>query len=447
MAIITGKEASPMKKSIGIRYEDKYVMERRVPLIPLHIRKLIREQGLQVLIETSAKRVYDDEEFEKAGAQVTYDLKDCPVIFGVKEIPIQKLEPEKTYIFFAHVIKGQPHNMPMLKRLMELKCNLIDYERVVDEMGKRLIFFGRYAGLAGMINSLWSLGERLREFGIETPLLDISQARTYYSLDEARRVVSKVGQKIIEKGLPPELKPVVIGIAGYGNVSLGAQEILSLLPVKELLPEELSSVEKHKFLPDNILYKVVFKEKHIVEPVDPSDEFELNDYYQHPEKYRSKFEQYIPYLNMLVNGIYWDARYPRLVTKDFSEKLFKQGRPKLTVIGDISCDPNGSIELTHKGTEIENPVFVYNPFTRQPDDGFKGEGLLIMAVDILPSELPRDASKAFSEVLWKFVAPIASADYGKPFESIRLPGPVKRAMILHKGELTPDYQYISKFLE
>ncbi|MCX6234491.1 MAG: bifunctional lysine ketoglutarate reductase /saccharopine dehydrogenase family protein [Bacteroidetes bacterium] len=435
-----------MKKIIGIRYEDKYVMERRVPLIPIHVRKLVMEQGVQVYIETSAKRVYEDEEFEQAGAHVTYDLQDCPVIFGVKEIPIAKLEPEKTYIFFAHVIKGQPHNMQMLRRLMELKCNLIDYERVVDEMGKRLIFFGRYAGLAGMINSLWSLGERLREFGIETPLLDISQARTYYSLDEARRVVSKVGQKIIEKGLPPELKPVVIGITGYGNVSLGAQEILSLLPVKELLPEEVSSVEKHKFLPDNILYKVVFKEKHIVEPVDPSNEFELTDYYQHPEKYRSKFEQYIPHLNMLVNGIYWDARYPRLVTKDYAEQLFKQGKPKLTVIGDISCDPNGSIEMTDKGTEIENPVFVYNPFTRQPDDGFKGEGLLIMAVDILPSELPRDASKAFSEVLWKFVSPIASADFDKPFESIRLPGPVKRAMILHKGELTPDYTYISKYL-
>jgi alpha-aminoadipic semialdehyde synthase len=121
-----------MKKIIGIRYEDKYVMERRVPLIPIHVRKLVMEQGLQVYIETSAKRVYEDEEFENAGAHVTYDLQECPVIFGVKEIPIAKLEPEKTYIFFAHVIKGQPHNMPMLRRLMELKCNLIDYEQTAD---------------------------------------------------------------------------------------------------------------------------------------------------------------------------------------------------------------------------------------------------------------------------------------------------------------------------
>ena len=141
-----------MKKVIGIRYEDKYVMERRVPLVPQHLKRLIKDEGIEIFVETSAKRVFSDEEFEKIGAHVTDDLSNCPVIFGVKEVPIPLLEPEKTYIFFAHVIKGQPHNMPMLRKLMELKCNLIDYERVVDELGRRLIFFGRYAGLAGMIN-------------------------------------------------------------------------------------------------------------------------------------------------------------------------------------------------------------------------------------------------------------------------------------------------------
>jgi alanine dehydrogenase len=435
-----------MKKVIGIRYEDKYVMERRVPLVPQHLKGLIKGEGIEVFVETSAKRVFSDEEFEKVGVHVTDDLSSCPVIFGVKEVPIPRLEPEKTYIFFAHVIKGQPHNMDMLRKLMELKCNLIDYERVMDELGHRLIFFGRFAGLAGMINSLWSLGQRLEEFGIITPFLDIAQAHTYHSLDEARKVVSKVGQKILEKGLPPELKPLIIGFSGYGNVSQGAQEIASLLPIKEILPDEMSGLAKHTHLPDNVIYKIVFKEEHIVEPINPEEPFELQDYYQHPEKYRSQFEKYIPNLTMLINGIYWDSRYPRLLTKDYTEKLFRQGKPKLTVVGDITCDPDGSIELTHKGTEIENPVFIYNPFTRQPSDGFKGEGLLIMAVDILPSELPRDSSVFFSEVLWRYVAPIAKADYEQPFDKVKLPGPIKKAMILHKGQLTPDYKYIEKFL-
>ncbi len=433
-------------KKIGIRYEDKYVMERRVPLVPAHIRKLIAEEGLEFSVETSAKRVYSDEEYEAVGANVTDDLSDCPVIFGVKEIPVDRLEADKTYVFFSHVIKGQPHNMPMLKKLMEMNCTLIDYERVVDEMGKRLIFFGRYAGLAGMINSLWSLGQRLEESGIITPFLDIAQTHNYHSLGEARKVVSKVGQKIIEKGLPAELKPVVIGFTGYGNVSQGAQEIASLLPVKEILPDELMSLHKHTHLPDNIIYKVVFKEEHLVEPINPDAKFDLLDYYQHPDKYCSQFEKYLPYLTVLVNCIYWDPRYPRLLTKDFTEELFKEGKPKLTVVGDITCDPDGSVEITHRGTEIENPVFVYNPFTREVSDGFKGEGLLVMAVDILPSELPRDASRFFSEVLWRYVAPIAKADFDQPFAKVRLPGPVRKAMILYKGDLTPDYEYLKKYI-
>jgi len=433
-------------KKIGIRYEDKYVMERRVPLIPLHIKKLIADEGLEFSVETSAKRVFADEEYENTGAKVTDDLSDCQVIFGVKEIPVERLEKDKTYIYFSHVIKGQSHNMPMLKRLMELNCTLIDYEKVVDEMGRRLIFFGRYAGLAGMINSIWSLGQRLEEFGMETSFLDITQTHNYHSLDEARKVVSKVGQKIIEKGLPAELKPLVIGFTGYGNVSQGAQEIASLLPMKEILPDELISLHKHAPLPNNIVYKVVFKEEHLFEPKNPAEKFDLQDYYQHPEKYVSKFEKYIPHLTILVNCIYWDPKYPRLLTKDFTGQLFKNGKPKLTVVGDITCDPDGSVEITHRGTEIENPVFVYNPDTGKPSDGFKGDGMLVMAVDILPSELPRDASQFFSEVLWRYVSPIAKADYNEPFESVSLPGPIKKATILYKGEFTPEYEYLTKYV-
>ncbi len=144
--------------------------------------------------------------------------------------------------------------------------------------------------------------------------------------------------------------------------------------------------------------------------------------------------------------MYWDDRYPKIVTKDYLEKLYKAGTPKLTVIGDVTCDPDGSVECTHKGTEIEDPVFVYNPFTKEPDSGFKGEGILVMAVDILPSELPRESSIAFSDALFNYVKAIAEADYSVSFETLKLPNPIKKAMILHKGELTPDFKYIEQYL-
>jgi len=297
-----------------------------------------------------------------------------------------------------------------------------------------------------MINSLWSLGQRFKEYGYETPFLKIQQSHKYNSLEEAKDVISAVGQEIAEKGLPKELSPLTIGFTGYGNVSNGAQEIAALLPIKEITPEELLTLNDRKNLPNNVLYKVVFKEWHLSELKKGDDEFELQDYYNHPEKYESVFEQYIPHLTVLMNCMYWDEKYPKIVTKDYLEKVYKDGIPKLTVIGDVTCDPDGSIECTHKGTEIEDPVFVYNPITREPTTGFKGDGILVMPVDILPSELPRESSIAFSDALFKYVKAIAQADYNVSFDKLELPMPIKRAMILHKGELTDDYKYINQYL-
>ncbi len=436
-----------MKCKVGIRHEDKYAMELRVPITPGHVKDLIKKANLDFLVQSSPKRIFRDDEYIAAGAQVTSDVKDAPVIFGVKEVPIPVFEPEKTYIFFSHVIKGQPYNMPMLQHMMDLKCSLIDYEKVTDDQGKRLIFFGKFAGLAGMINSLWSLGERLRQYGISTPFERIEQAHHYPSLDAAKKVISEVGFEIAEKGLPPEICPLTVGFTGYGNVSLGAQEILQLLPVKEISPAELLKLKNHSDLPENVVYKIIFKEEDLSKPRDPEAEFHLMDYYKHPEKYEDQFQQYIPHLSVLMNCMYWDERYPRIVTKKYLKELFSGQRPKLTVIGDVTCDPDGSIECTHKGTPIDDPVFVYEPFTETHESGFAGNGILVMAVDILPSELPRESSLAFGDALFNYVEAVAMADYEKPFDELNLPGPIKRAMILHKGKLTPDYEYIQEYLK
>jgi len=435
-----------MMPTIGIRYEDKYELEKRSPIAPKLVQRLIQTHHFRVVVQSSKKRIFSDEEYRKAGAIIADNLSDCQVIFGLKEIPVNSLEPGKTYVFFSHVIKGQPHNMPMLRRMMELRCNLIDYEKITDEQNKRLIFFGNYAGLAGMINTFWSLGMRLREYGYpENPFLEIQQAHNYSSLAAARKHLSEVARKILEKGLPENLIPFTIGFSGYGNVSSGAKEIANLFPGIEIDPEELPKLCKFKNLPNNLIYKVTFKEKDLARHIEGKP-FDLDEYYNHPEKYESNFERFLPHLTVLLNGIYWDSRYPRLVTKQYMEKVFRQGRPKLIVIGDISCDPNGSVELTHKGTSIDDPVFVYNPFTQKPAMGFKGEGMVVMAVDILPSELPKDASEFFSRALSDYVAPIANADYSTPYEEINLPASLKKAMILHHGQLTPPYKYLEKIV-
>ncbi|MCP4552675.1 MAG: hypothetical protein GY834_11675 [Bacteroidetes bacterium] len=435
-----------MNNKIGIRHEDKYRMERRVALTPEHVKKLIKNKGIEVYIEPSAKRVFTDNEFDNVGAILTPDLSAPPVIFGVKEMPNSFFERNKTYIFFSHVIKGQSYNMPMLKKMMAQKCTLIEYERITDEKGRRLIFFGRYAGLAGMINTLWSLGQRLQEQGIQTPFSILKQSHKYTSLEEAKKDISAVGAEIKLNGLPEIICPLTIGFTGYGNVSQGAQEIASLLPLKEVSQSELLGVRNSKDIARNIVYKTVFKESDLSIPIDSNTDFELNHYYEHPEAYKNAFEKYVPHLSILMNCMYWDDRYPRILTKDFLSAICENNDQKLKVIGDVTCDPDGSIECTHIGTEIENPVFVYNPKTRKPTMGFKGEGILIMSVDILPSELPRESSVGFGDALFEYVKPIASADYQVPFELLDLPDPIKNAVIIHRGELTPDFEYINQYL-
>ncbi len=433
-----------MEKRIAIRKETKNPWERRTPLVPEDVKELIQKHSIEVLVEPSELRIYGDDDYREAGATITGELCPAPFVFGVKEIPPSYLEPGKIYVFFSHTIKGQPYNMPMLRKLLDLGCTLIDYERITDEKGRRLIFFGRFAGLAGMIDTLWLLGEKLSMRGYDTPFRHLSQTLNYRDLEGAKEAVRKVGREIAEGGLPEELSPFTIGIAGYGHVSQGAQEILDLLPIEEVEPAELFALRDRAR--NDRIYKVVFKEEHMVEPRDPGQKFELYDYYEHPEKYRGVFERYVPHLDVLVNAIYWDSRYPRLVTIDFVRKHFGEQSPRLLVVGDISCDVGGAVEFTLKCTEPGNPAFTYFPGDDRLEDGVKADGITVLAVDNLPAELPRDASDYFSHVLKDYVPDIVGADYSRGFDEVDLPAPIKRAVIVYKGKLTPDYFYLREHL-
>ncbi len=437
-----------MTALIGIRREDKSKWERRVPVTPQDAAELQQEHDIQVIVQTSAIRAFIDEEFVQAGATVQEDLSPCPVVLGIKEMPKEFFQPDKTYVFFAHVIKGQPYNMPMLRRMLDLGCTLIDYERVVDDKNRRLIFFGWHAGVAGMIDTLWALGQRLAWEGVPNPFIGLRPTHTYHNLAEAKAAVGQVRARIEAEGLPEAVTPLILGVAGYGNVSRGAQEILALLPVIEIEPEQVTAVAGSADPSRHHVYKAVFKEWHMVEPASPDTDFELQDYYDHPEKYHGVFEQYVPHLTVLVNAIYWTKRYPRLITKEYLTRLFSTGaKPRLRVIGDISCDIEGAIECTVKSTEPDNPVFVYDPLTREVMDGCEGPGVVVMAVDILPSELPREASADFSRILRPFLPAIARCDFSAPFEACTLPPEIKRAVIAYQGQLTPEYEYIREFLE
>ncbi len=429
---------------IGIRREDKNKWERRTPLIPEHTKELIEQLGIQVMVQPSEIRIFSDEEYEKSGAILSEDLSRAEIIFGVKEVPVDKILPEKTYVIFAHIIKGQTHNMPMLAKLMELNCNLIDYERIVDEHGRRLIFFGKYAGYAGLVETFHALGRKLKLLGIDTPFKFIKQPYIYSGIEEAKEALHEAGNLIQQEGLPQEILPFTVGFAGYGNVSKGAQEFFDLIPHIEITPLELlNNYDELKSIKDKLI-KIVFKEEDTVKR--KSGEFNLQEFFNSPENYESRFEDYIPKLRVLLNCIFWTEKYPRLVTKNYLLKNPEVSK-SLFVIGDISCDINGAIEITYKATQPDEPCFTFNPFRDEFQDGIQRDGIPVMAVDNLPCEFAKESSTEFSNVLKQFIPQILSNHFDKDFSELNLPYPIKKAIILHRGKLTQDYKYIEKYLK
>lgn len=428
---------------IGIRRENKGRHERRAPLAPEHLNEAAATfPDLQFVVQPSSIRVYDEASYLAAGASASEDLSSADLIMGVKEIPIELLERGQSYIFFSHTIKGQSHNMPTLRRMMELGCTLLDYERIVDQEGRRLVFFGYHAGLAGMIDGLWIFGQRLAEDGYPTALANIRQAFEYDDLAHACACVQEAGAQLASTGLPAGLPPVVFGFAGYGNVSRGAAFVFDHLPFVTVEPDDLeglfapgAEVAKDKF------YKVVFKEEHLARRISDGG-FDLQEYYDHPELYGANFHRWLPYLTGLVNCIYWSPSYPRLVTRTEVRKLHSQGALRLRVIADITCDIDGSIEMTTEATDQDNPILTYDPATDEVRRQFAGPGVSILAVDNLPCELPRDSTRHFGTSLGPYLGGLASLDHSLPFEGLAVPEEVRDAIILWNGELTPRYEYL-----
>ncbi|NUN10012.1 MAG: hypothetical protein HUU54_12645 [Ignavibacteriaceae bacterium] len=436
-----------MLNVIGIRAETKDKTQRRAPLAPVHVRDLVRRHGIKVLVEPWPNRIFPDLDYKKAGAILTRDLTEANIIFGVKEIGVDYLLPGMTYCFFSHTVKEQPYNMGMLRKIVNDRSSLLDYELVKNPQGKRLIFFGEYAGLAGIIDTLWALGKRLRHEGIRNPFEKIRYATEYKELNEAKEDFYRVGLEILTKGLPPEIVPLVFGFTGYGNVTKGALRLFDILPTITISAEDYIELYNRGRLTNKAVYQILFKKSDLYKPKSSKIKFSTELLNNHPEKFVSGIEDLIPHLSVLVNGIYWDERYPRLVTRKYMFQLYKKSRKhKLKVIGDISCDINGSVELTVKETNMENPVFTFNPVNGEVSDGFTGKGPLIMAVDKLPTELPYEASLSFGDSLLPFVPELAAFDFSRPVKNSRLSEEMKKAIIVKRGKFVKEFEYLRKHM-
>ena len=431
-----------LRHDIALRREDKNVWERRVALTPEAVARLTA-QGVRVGVERFERRVFPDADYEAAGATLVDDGRAADIVLGIKEIPAHWFHRGGAYLFFSHTIKGQWFNMPMLVRMMELGCTLIDYECVTDENGKRLIFFSRHAGLTGMIDTLWTLGRRVRALGHTNPFEALEPAHRYANLAAIKSAVSEVGERIRTEGVPAALRPLVVGFTGGGNVTQGALEVFDLLPHEDVAPDDVEAWIAAQGDTGDRIARVRFELEDLVERTTDGG-FDKTEYYENPGAYRSRFGRSLRHLSALVHGVYWDERYPVFADAgDFRDAVAH----RLLAVGDITCDVGGSLACTVRDTESGDPVFVYDPVTGEAPSGFEGPGVAVMAVGNLPTELPIDASQSFSDALEPFMVQLANTDFDAPFDEASLPDPIRRATILWHGDLTPAFSYLYEELE
>jgi alpha-aminoadipic semialdehyde synthase len=431
---------------IGIRREDKNEWERRSPLTPDHLLELVDKHGLEFSVQPAPLRAFPDQDYRRTGARIDESLDGCRVVLGIKEIPADRLEAGRTYVFFSHTTKGQAANMPSLARLMHLGCSLLDYEHVRDDRGRRLIFFGRYAGHAGMLDGLWALGKRLDSEGHVTPFERVRLAHDYSSLDEAAHHVHRIGERLRHSGLADGLHPMVVGFTGSGNVYLGAREIFDRLPHVEVDPGDLEQLADDGERPRNVLYRVHFRREHRFVRADGGS-LELAELERSPERYRGGLNRWLPHLTVLVHGAYWKVGQPSVVSLDDLRGLWRGGEPKLRILADISRDVNGGIEATVKPTEPGDPVYVYDLRRDQAVPGVRGEGPVVLAIDNLPCQLPVESSEHFADTLARFVPALAHCDWDRPLDELELPHELSAALIVHHGRLTPRFAYLERYLQ
>lgn len=435
--------------------------EKRVAITP-NIARLIVGWGHKLIVQSAKhpktneiKRAFHDRDYKSTGAEISEDISRAKVIFGLKEIHHTRILPDKAYYFFSHTHKGQIKNRLMLKKLVDLQTTLIDYELIADSKGNRLITAFTYnAGYAGMVDTLWTLGKRLRLAGIANPFEDIPQAVEGQDLLNVKNILTKVAHKIEKHGTPKNLPPIIVCFLGKGKTAHGARTIFDILPHKNIRIEDLDNTFRNgsrkkvyalQIRTDEI-YRLKKDFEFLTKNYNELNAFEKRKFYlENPNYFESNLDKVLPYISVLMNCIIWAPEYPRTVSKTLIKNIYSTYKT-LIAIGDITCDPYGSIEFS-KETYIDNPVYIYNPISENIKDGFEGKGIAVMAVTNLPCEFSTDASNEFSEDLKPFLKAIVSANYNGELIESNLPDEIKRAVILWRGHFVKKYSYMKDYIK
>lgn len=393
---------------IGLIREGKIPADNRVALSPGQCKWLQKHvDGCKILVQRSPNRCFSDQEYADAGIELTDDLSACSILLGIKEVPVNMLLANKTYLFFSHTKKKQPYNQPLMHAMIDKKITLIDYECLEHEDGQRIIGFGFFAGIVGAHNGIMCYGNRTGAYQLNR-VVDVKDYRelihTYFGL---------------------KLPNIKIAVTGSGRVAHGIIEIMNLMDVQEMEPEEY--VSRSFSYPVYVHLKGADLYRHKVNGTYQRDHFHAS-----PGEYECIFKQYYAHTDILMNGIYWDQHIPRLFElEDLKDPAFC-----IQTIADITDDKGGSVPCNLGDATIDAPVYGVDKNSFNKTLPYLPGSVDVMAVGNLPNELPRDASKYFGEQLIKYVL----EDLLKGGTAI-----LGRATILRDGQLTSHFDYLTDY--
>jgi len=434
--------------TVGIRRENETKkFEARVPLTPRDIQQLQRELGDRVrfLIQPAKRRTFPDEAYAAVGVTVQEDLTEADIICCIKEVYPDQLIDGKTYLVFAHVIKSQPDNMPILRELLERQITLIDYECITNEEGQRTVFFGHSAGQTGMFETLRAFGQRLTALGQPCLLRDLKPVYDYADLAAAKAHLHGLSDRL--RHAPAQLGitdyPVVFGFAGTGNVGQGAMEIFHVLVPQTVQADELPALFEAG---QTGLFCCPLPKAATLR--NGAGLYDAVEYAAFPDRYQSRVPDLLPYLSGLMNCVFWAPQYPRILPQAGFQRAWQTGIRRLQVVGDLSCDPPaGSVACTLDAGDLYHPVFDYDPLTHTMQPAFQADAVTVMAVDNLSAGLPRDASVAFSAMLRQHLSDLVQAGWRSPNFPETLSPALARAIVTHRGQLQARFQYLQPALE
>lgn len=400
-----------MSLKIGLVREGKTPPDKRVAFTPLQAEEIVqRFEGVEIICQHSDVRAFRDEEYRELGIRVLEDVSQCDILMGIKEVQIRDLVPGRTYLFFSHTLKKQPYNRELLREILKRDISLIDYEALKDRHGNRLVAFGRYAGIVGAYNALWTYGKRSRMFSIR-------RAYECFDVNDLKRELRKI-----------RLPAVKIVLTGAGRVGRGAMETLDSADIRKVDARDLLTREFDEPVYAQLSSADYHKRK-------DGGHFNRDEFHNFPGRYISTFKAFAEAADILIAGAYWNPDAPVLFTRsNMQDRDFK-----LKIIADITCDINGSIPSTKKASTIVDPLYDYDPASDEVRPPLSRDSFVtVMAIDNLPCELPRSASDEFGRDLIDKILPRLIMEDKE--------GVIERATVTKNGKLTADFSYLEDYV-